>query len=234
MCIRDRYMGAEIIWAPQIIRANHEHTPKMSKSKSQATKIQQIVPSKSNLSFNQKDKLKPELPFINLEKDNYIQDIVRRKLLFNTLDAEKPTDDYMKQLKEIQKQPRKRTRLHKTKFKILKSNNNINTLQNIICNFIDENKKFINTEVVSIPAYEKNAPFLPQTLNFADQLIVEKQQFKEKYGYDEKNLVKNKCLLEQVILNRLNKRQQAREKNKLIKNQIKTTIKESKEQKHKQ
>lgn len=50
----------------------------------------------------------------------------------------------------------------------------MNNLQGIICNFIDENKKFINTEVLSIPAYEKNAPFLPQTLDFADQLIVDK------------------------------------------------------------
>lgn len=80
----------------------------------------------------------------------------------------------MAQLKNIQKQPKKKTRLHKTKFKIIKNNKNMNNLQGIICNFIDENKKFINTEVLSIPAYEKNAPFLPQTLDFADQLIVDK------------------------------------------------------------
>jgi len=68
--------------------------------------------------------------------------------------------------------------------------------------------------VLSIPAYEKNAPFLPQTLEFADELIEEKEILKEKYGYEEKNLRKNKCVLEQVVLARLEKRMKTREKKK--------------------
>lgn len=48
---------------------------------------------------------------------------------------------------------------------------------------------------------------MPSTLEFADQLLEDKQHFKEKYGFEEKNLRKNKCILESVVLTRLDKRE---------------------------
>ncbi|KRX03618.1 hypothetical protein PPERSA_04170 [Pseudocohnilembus persalinus] len=75
-----------------------------------------------------------------------------------------------------------------------------------------------------VPQYEKSAPFLPSTLEFADQLIESKEQFKEKYGFEEKNLVRNKCLLETVVLSRLDQKQRQKSKIKMQKKPL--TIRE--------
>jgi hypothetical protein len=65
-------------------------------------------------------------------------------------------------------------RRHKTKFRIVKSNKNINYLSDLICEFINENKKNASSEIISMPKYEKNALFPPNILDFADELIEEK------------------------------------------------------------
>ena len=83
--------------------------------------------------------------------------------------------EYLDQIKKIQKPPmKKKTRRHKTKFKILKTNKNQNALQNVVCQFINSNKKSVNEEVVRIKEYEKNAPFFLETVDFAEKLIAEK------------------------------------------------------------
>ncbi|KAL4446610.1 hypothetical protein ABPG74_005548 [Tetrahymena malaccensis] len=167
---------------------------------------------------NKKTNIPPTIPFINLERDNYAQDIARRKLFMQDLHSDLQTKQYISEINQISKQPpKKKTRRHKTKFHIVKTNKNIEKLSNIICNFIQDNKKFTGSDVAVVPQYEKNAPFAQSTLDFADQLIEDKQHFKEKYGFDENNLRRNKCVLEQVVLNRMEKRVRTREKNQQLK-----------------
>ena len=78
----------------------------------------------------------------------------------------------------------------------MKNNKNIKIVSDILVKYINDNKKFVNQEIINVPSYEKNAPFLPSTIAFADQLIEDKEYLKEKYGFEEKNLRKNNCILE--------------------------------------
>lgn len=68
--------------------------------------------------------------------------------------------------------------MHKTKFKIPKTNKNIDVIQGICMDYINDHKKFVNPEIIKLPEYEKSAPFLPQSLEFADELLEDKILFK--------------------------------------------------------
>lgn len=87
-------------------------------------------------------------------------------------------------MKEMAKAPpKKKTRRHKTKFKVPKTIKNQEALQSVVCDFINTkyyswciafSKKLINEEVIHIKEYEKSAPFFLETVDFAERIISEK------------------------------------------------------------
>lgn len=91
---------------------------------------QQYQDGNNNNNKSDEGKKAPEIPFINLERDNYIQDIARRKLLFSTLKAEQETEKFVKTLKTVSKPApkKKKLRRHKTSFRIIKNNKNIQVI----------------------------------------------------------------------------------------------------------
>ena len=117
--------------------------------------------------------------------------------------------EFIEYLRSIQKggPPEKPTRFYKTKYRIPKTKGNTNELQKVLCAFINRNKiKTANVEVCHLPEYEKSAPFLLGTLDFVDKIVADNQIIEEKFGFESKNLRRNKMLLEEVLLTRLEKR----------------------------
>ena len=177
---------AEIIWDPQPAYTDEWQEIKKLPPKPLRTQSQKTLVT---------DKV-TKAPFVNLERNNYRQDITRRKFYYETLKADNHSSEFLNECQSLAKIPKKKTRRHKTKFRIIKNNKNIKAMQKVLVGYINDNKKFVNNEIVNIPAYEKSAPFLPSSVAFADQLIEDKINLKEKYGFEEKNLRKNNCILE--------------------------------------
>lgn len=114
-------------------------------------------------------------------------------------------------LKKVQKygKPFKKTRFKKTQFKVPRNILNVKKLQDVICGFVDTHKSLKNdVEVVNMKEYDKYSPFLYGTFDFVDDILQDNNLIKEKFGYNEKNLSKNRLLLEKVLLMRLVKREE--------------------------
>lgn len=114
-------------------------------------------------------------------------------------------------LKKVQKsgQPFKKTRFKKTQFKVPRNSGNVKKLQEVICGFVDKHKNLKNDiEVVNMKEYDKYSPFLYGTFDFVEEILDDNNMMKERFGYNEKNLSKNRLLLEKVLLTRLVKREE--------------------------
>ncbi|CAK70459.1 unnamed protein product (macronuclear) [Paramecium tetraurelia] len=189
------------------------------------------VPLKSIRQFDEKQEQSKQKNDNQIFKEwnvNYQEDI----LLANNkqLKAQQNTD-LLDNLRSISKQPpKKKTRMHKTKFKIVKNEKNHPIVEQTMCQYISQKCLFqhqfsIQTQVpgsANNQDYDASAPFFIPTLEFAEQLNEEKQTFKKtkKYGFDDVTLRKNKLILEEVILLRLQKKEKIRQKNQII-NQVK-------------
>jgi hypothetical protein len=82
------------------------------------------------------------------------------------------------QLHSLCKPVQKKTRRHKTNFKVPLTKGNIDRMNQIVQSHIDLNRKFLNKEVVMLKEYEKTAPFHLETLNFFDELDEAKRLYK--------------------------------------------------------
>ncbi|CAD8085151.1 unnamed protein product [Paramecium sonneborni] len=181
------------------------------------------IPSKSIKQFDEKQeqsKLKNDNQIFKEWNVNYQEDILKRLANNKQLKAQQNTD-LLDNLRSISKEPpKKKNRMHKTKFKIVKNEKNHPIVEQTMCQYISQN---IQTQVpgsANNQDYDTSAPFFIPTLEFAEQLNEEKQTFKKKYGFDDVTLRKNKLILEEVVLLRLQKKEKIRQKNQII-NQVK-------------
>lgn len=113
-------------------------------------------------------------------------------------------------LKKVQKPgvAYRRTRFKKTKFKVPRTMQNVKKLQDVICGFVDKHKSLKNdVEKVNMKEYDKNSPFIYGTFDFVDEIMKDNNVIRERFGYNEKNLCKNKLVLEKVLLTRLARRE---------------------------
>lgn len=111
-------------------------------------------------------------------------------------------------LHDLTKKVEKKTKRHKTNFKIPLTRKNLQSLNNLMKDHISKNQFFKNEERVFLKEYEERAPFDLEKMQFMDELNPLKQRYKERYPeFKEGVLAKNKLLLEHVILNRNLKRE---------------------------
>ena len=114
-------------------------------------------------------------------------------------------------LKKVQKPlvTFKKTRFKKTKFKIPRNMQNVQKLQDVICGFVDRHKNLKNdVDKANMKEYNKNSPFIYGTFDFVEDILKDNNLIKDKFGYNERNLSKNRLLLEKVLLTRLVKREE--------------------------
>lgn len=145
---------------------------------------------------------------------NELKTIISRKVgkgipTFNDMKNINP--DSLKDLIKVQKpgNPYKKTRFKKTKFKVPRNMQNVQKLQDVICHFVDTHKSLKNdVEKLNMKEYDKNSPFVYGTFDFVDEIMKDNNLIRERFGYNEKNLSKNKLLLEKVLLTRLVKREE--------------------------
>ena len=131
-----------------------------------------------------------------MDKHIYIQDVEKRIELLGDIKEENYQPALMNNLQTLCKPvEKKKTRRHKTSFKIPLTRNNLNKMNGIIQQHIDVNRKFKNKEVVLLKEYEKTAPFNLEALRFIDDLNEVNQLYKKKFEYDKGNLSKNKLTL---------------------------------------
>jgi hypothetical protein len=111
-------------------------------------------------------------------------------------------------LHKLRKPLEKKTKRHKTNFKIPLTRQNLQNLNNLISHHIENNQPYKNEEVIFLKNYEEVAPFNLDKLNFMDEIDKVKRKFKEKYPeFNTKILKRNQLTLENVILNRNIKRE---------------------------
>lgn len=96
-----------------------------------------------------------------------------------------------------------RKSFHKEKLVISKEGKNNEPFKELISNFINKNSFFHNEEIFKSREYEKSAPFDINQFNFVEQMEEDKSLMKRKYGWNDKNIKKNNLLLEHILLNRL-------------------------------
>ena len=90
----------------------------------------------------------------------------------------------MMNLQTLCKEPgKKKTKRHKTNFKVPLTRNNIGKMNEIIQHHIDSNRKMQNKEVFLLPEYEKTAPFNLDALRFIDELNEVNKAYKQKFSY---------------------------------------------------
>lgn len=94
---------------------------------------------------------------------------------------------------------------HKEKFLIRKEDEkNISNMRNVLKKFINKNKIYQNDEsTFRSQDCERSSPFDINQLQFAEKLDEHKSLMRKKYGWREKNIKKNKLLLEHILLQRL-------------------------------
>ncbi len=92
-------------------------------------------------------------------------------------------------------------------FRLNQSAKNLPKLKGLICHYISKNKKYFNKEVISLPNYEKSAPFFIDTMRFADDILPDVQIVRKNLGFDEENLDRNNLVLEKIMLERIIRKQ---------------------------
>jgi len=113
----------------------------------------------------------------------------------------------------------RRVRPPKTQFKIIKSNANIEKLENVLVEFIDKNKllKSSNDEIIMKPQNRMQAAI--NSLRAVNKILPKSNLVQHTFGYDEANLSKNHLILEKVMLERITKTKLRRQEEKLAKAQ---------------
>ncbi|KAM3135697.1 hypothetical protein pb186bvf_012232 [Paramecium bursaria] len=176
-------------------------------------------------------KVKPTLPDeqqdrVQMDKNifkewnvNYREDIEKRLAMNRNLKVNETTQ-YLDSLQQIAKgQPKKKTRFHKTKFRIAKNQKNQGILEETIYQYITQQKQTGPAKIFQQPKQDDNVPFYEQSVQFAEILDQNKIDFKHKFGLDDKELRRKNLVLEEVILLRLQKREKQRLKNQVINKQ---------------
>jgi len=107
----------------------------------------------------------------------------------------------------------------KTQFKIIKSDANIEKLENVLVDFIDKNKvlRSSNEEIIMRPQNRMQAAI--NSLRAVNKILPKSNLVQHKFGYDEANLSKNHLILEKVMLERITKIKMRRQDEKLAKTQ---------------
>jgi hypothetical protein len=85
----------------------------------------------------------------------------------------------------------------------LHNSNNMELIQKLLSYYISNHRKYINSDVIRIHEYEKQAMLDIDTLKFVDRFLPDCLQVNKIYGFDEDNLSRNNLMLEKVILERL-------------------------------
>lgn len=120
----------------------------------------------------------------------------KRLELIGTLKNDNYEQEEMYDLNDLRKKVDKKTKRHKTNFKIPLTRKNMQSLNNLILKNINHNQKFKNEEVIFLKEYTQNAPFDLDQLKFIDKIDQVKVKFSEKYpDLNQKVLSKNKLTL---------------------------------------
>jgi hypothetical protein len=107
-----------------------EEAPKMKNAKSEILKI----PKARQL--------------LNMDKHIYMQDVEKRIELLGDLREDNFRPEVVEQLHSLCKPVKKKTRRHKTNFKVPLTRGNLDKMNQIVQSHIDLNRKFLNKEVV--------------------------------------------------------------------------------------
>lgn len=129
-----------------------EDQPKMKNAKSEILKI----PKARQL--------------LNMDKHIYMQDVEKRIELLGDLKEDNFRPEVVDQLHALCKPVKKKTRRHKTNFKVPLTRGNIDRMNELVQSHINLNRKLLNKEVVVLKDYERTAPFHLDTLKFFDEL----------------------------------------------------------------
>lgn len=115
-----------------------------------------------------------------LQKDRFIyaQDIEKRMQLLGNVKNDKFVESEIVQLHDMQKKVQKKTKRHKTNFKIPLTRKNMQSLNNLVKDHISKNQFFKNQEKIFLKEYEENAPFDLEKLKFMDELNPIKKKYK--------------------------------------------------------
>ena len=121
-------------------------------------------------------------------------------------------------LHDLGKKVEKKTKRHKTNFKIPLTHKNMTSLNNLMKQHISNNQRYKNEQKIFLKEYEETAPFDLERMKFMDDLNPLKKKYKQRYpDFKEGVLAKNKLVLEHVILNRNLKREMKLDHKKLCK-----------------
>lgn len=104
-----------------------------------------------------------------------------------------------------------RKSFHKTKFLINKEGpENISHLKHIFRDYIDNHKFYKNEEVCNFPEYEKTAILSLNQLKFSEKLDEDQSIMMQNYGWPTGNIKKNRLLLENLFLKRLEMKEKSK------------------------
>ena len=101
--------------------------------------------------------------------------------LLGDVKNEKYAEREVVDLQELTKKVQKKTKRHKTNYKIPLTRKNIQSLSNLVSEHIVKNQYFKNQKKIFLKEYEQNAPFDVDKLKFMDDLNPLKKKYKEKY-----------------------------------------------------
>lgn len=97
-----------------------------------------------------------------------------------------------------------RKSFHKTKFLINKEGpENVEHLRNIFKDYINQNKFYKNEEIFRSPHLEKTTVLNMDQIKFLEKVNEDQSIMEKKYGWNVGNLKKNRLLLENLFLKRL-------------------------------
>lgn len=114
---------------------------------------------------------------------------------------------------------KRRVRPPKTQFKIMKTNANIDKLENVLVDFIDKNKllRSSNDEIIMRPQNRMQAAI--NSLRAVNKILPKSNIVQHKFGYDDANLSKNHLILEKVMLERITKIKMRRQEERFAREQ---------------
>ena len=105
---------------------------------------------------------------LNMDKYVFSQDIEKRLELIGSVKNDDYASNEVVNLHGLRKPVEKRTKRHKTNFKIPLTRKNMESLNSLVASHIKQNQRFKNEEVLFLNEYSKTAPFDVNKLNFMD------------------------------------------------------------------
>lgn len=105
-----------------------------------------------------------------LQKDRFVysQDIEKRMQLLGNVKNERYEEREVINLHELSKKVQKKTKRHKTNFKIPLTRKNLQSLNNLMKDHISKNQFYKNQEKIFLKQYEERAPFDLEKMQFMD------------------------------------------------------------------